>query len=127
LKSPFYSFSINDYERAVLSSKGFELVAGENGEPQKLMIRDKSYLAVTEGMGFKGPYYCTEALRSVFLPGDRYFLFNAPYCGNYKGQLLIDTLTGKYMRLPADSVVYLTLNTDTYPGYRVTGEGVVVN
>src|SRR5579859_8125469 len=60
-------------------------------------------------------------LRSVFLPGDRYFLFNVPYCGNYKGQLLVDTLTGRYERLPADSVVYLTFDTDTYPRYRVTG------
>ena len=63
----------------------------------------------------------------ILIPGDRYLLFNVPYCGNYKGQLLIDTLAGKYQRLPADAVVYLTLNTDTYPRYRVTGGGIVVN
>jgi hypothetical protein len=127
VESPFYSFSINDYEHAVGSSKGVDLVVDGNDGPQKLVIRDKSYLAVTEGKGFKGPYYCSEMLRSVFLPGDRYFMFNVPYCGNYKGQLLIDTLTGEYQRLPTKSVVYLTLNTDTYPRYRVTGGGIVVN
>ena len=92
-----------------------------------MVIRDKPYLAVTQGKGLKGAYYCSEMLRSVFLPGDRYFLFNARYCGNYNGQLLIDTLTGKYQRLPVDSIVYLTLNTDTYPHYRVTGAGVVIH
>jgi hypothetical protein len=126
LESPFYSFSIIDYEHVVRSSKDVHPVVDGDVGPQRLVIRDKSYLAVTQGKGFKGPYYCSEMLRSVFLPGDRYFLFNVPYCGNYKGQLLIDTLTGKYQRLPAHSVVYLTLNTDTYPRYRVTGGGIVV-
>jgi hypothetical protein len=124
--APFYSFSIIDYESEVLSSKGAELVVDGNGGSEKLLIRSKSYLAVSQGKGFKGPFYCSEMLRSVFLPGDRYFVFNVPYCGNYKGQLLIDTLTGQYQRLPSDSVVYLTLNTDTYFHYRITGGGIVV-
>jgi hypothetical protein len=47
-------------------------------------------------MWLKGHYYCNEMLRSVFLPGDRYFLFNLPYCGSYNGKLLIDAVTGKY-------------------------------
>jgi hypothetical protein len=127
VESPFYSFSIIDYERSVLSAKGVHLIADGNGGPQKLVIREKSYLTVTQGEGFKGAYYCAETLRSLFLPGDRYFLLNVPHCGNYKGQLLIDTLTGKYQRLPAESVVYLTLNTDTYPHYHVEGGGIVVN
>ncbi len=126
VEAPFYSFSIFDYERAMLLSKSVELVVDGNSRPQKLVIKHKSYLAMTEGEGFKGHYYCSEMLRSVFLPGDRYFLFNVPYCGNYKGQLLVDTLTGRYERLPADSVVYLTFDTDTYPRYRVTGGGIVV-
>jgi hypothetical protein len=84
-------------------------------------------LAITQGTGFKGPFYCSEMLRSVFLPGDRYFLFNVTYCGNYKGQLLIDTVSGKYQCLPANSVVYLTLNTDTFHRYRIAGEGIAVN
>jgi hypothetical protein len=127
VESPFYSFSTNDYERVLRSSKSVSLVNGGNGEPEKLVIRDKTYLSITQGKGFKGSYYCSEMLRSVFLPGDRYFLFNVPYCGNYKGQLLIDTLTGKYQRLPAESIVYLRFNTNTFPRYRVTGGGIVVN
>ncbi len=90
------------------------------------MIRNKVHLALTRGIGFKGLYYCSEALRSVFLPGDRYFLFNVPYCGNYEGQLLVDTVTAEYQQLPHDSVVYLTLNTDTYTDYCIAGEGIVI-
>jgi hypothetical protein len=127
VETPFYSFSIIDYENGVLSSKGAGLVVDENSGSQKLMIKAKPYLTVSQGKGFKGPFYCSEMLRSVFLPGDKYFVFNVPYCGNYKGQLLIDTLTGKYQRLPSDSVIYLTLNTDTYSRYRITGGGIVVN
>jgi hypothetical protein len=126
VESIFYSFSINDYEEGVLPSKRVELVAeGEKG-PQRLVIRGQSYLDLTQGEGLKGPYYCSESIRSVFLPGDRYFVFNVPYCGNYNGQLLIDTVTGKYERLPADSVVYLTLNTETYPSFKIGGGGIVI-
>lgn len=125
-ESPFYSFSITDYQEAVLPSKGVRLVSPQGEGLQELVIQGKSYVALTQGKTSKGPYYCSETLRSVFLPGERYFLFNTPYCGNYNGQLLIDTSTGKYQRLPADSVVYLTLNTETYPYYRVTGGGIII-
>jgi hypothetical protein len=90
------------------------------------VIRDKPYVAVTRGKGFKGDYFCSAILRSVFLPGDRYFVLNTPDCGNYNGQLLIDTVTGQYQRLPADSIVYITLNTHTYAHYRVTGAGIAI-
>jgi hypothetical protein len=89
------------------------------------MIGSKPYLALTEGNGFKGHYYCSEMLRNVFLPGDRFFLFTLSYCGNYKGQLLIDTVSGKYQRLPADTVVYIILNTETYPRYDINGGGII--
>jgi hypothetical protein len=39
--------------------------------------------------------------------------------------LLIDTLTGNYERLPPDTRVYLTMNTDTDPYFRITGGGMV--
>jgi hypothetical protein len=124
VESPFFSFSILDYETIVLPTKGVSLVTNQRGGTQDLKIANKSYLTVTQGEGFKGPYYCSDTLRSVFLPGDRYFLFNV-YCGNCDGQLLIDTLTGDYQRLPPDTRVYLTLNTDTIPHYRITGAGIV--
>jgi hypothetical protein len=124
VESPFFSFSIHDYSEAVLPAKGVDLVVDQTRGSEQLKIGTRSYLALTRGMGFKGPYYCSDTFRSVFLPGDRYFLFNVPYCGNYNGQLLIDTLTGKYQRLPKDSRVYLRLNTDTYAQYRITGAGM---
>jgi hypothetical protein len=39
----------------------------------------------------------------------------------------VSGMEAEYQRLPADTVVYLTLNTETYPRYRVTGGGIVVN
>jgi hypothetical protein len=124
VEQPFFSFSIIDYEQAVLPAKGVTMLFDKVGGPARLEIRDKPYLALTQGNGLKGPYWCDEMLRSVFLPGDRYFLMNVPYCGNYQGQLLIDTVTGEYQRLPKDSRVYLTLNTDTISHYRITGGGI---
>src|SRR6185312_269092 len=96
---PFFSFSIQDYERVLRAYGGVELTATPNGQ-QELIIRHKPYLSLTKGKGMKGQYYCSDMLRSGFLPGDRYFLFNAPYCGNYNGQILIDTNSGQYERLP---------------------------
>jgi hypothetical protein len=58
------------------------------------------------------------------MPGDRYFLLNLPECGNYSGQLLFDTLTGKYQRLPKDSRVYPLTNTDGVVRYRITVGGI---
>src|SRR5258708_31736952 len=127
VESPFFSFSITDYDRAVLPAKGVDLVVNQARDFEQLKIGTRSYLALTEGKGFKGSYFCSETLRSVFLPGDRYFLFNVPYCGNYNGQLLIYTLNGEYQRLPKDSRVYLRFNTDTYPQYRVTSGGITVS
>lgn len=122
LNTIFFSFSLHDYERAVLPKNGVRLVA-EKGGPQELVIRKKAFLALTLGEGFKGPYYGSEMLRSVFLPGERYFLFNV-YCGNHDGQLLIDTISGGYMPLPRDTRVYLTPNTNTFKDYWICGSGL---
>jgi len=123
-ESLFFSFSIFDYERVVLPTKRVRLEEVREGGPQRLLIGTKSYISFKQGEGLKGPHYCSELFRSVFLPGDRYFLLNADYCGNYSGQLLIDTNGGKYMELPKDTRVYVTLNTETYPHYRVTAAGI---
>ena len=90
-----------------------------------LEYRDKPILAITEGKGFKGEYYCSDELRNEFLPGDRYLFFNAPYCGNYNGQLLVDTFSGNYQTLPKDTRIYITLNTNNYRYYRINAGGVV--
>ncbi len=134
IEKPFFSFSIVDYEIGVLPARGVRFIfekglgSGVDREagPEEIEIGGKTIFTLTPGKGFKGFSYCTESLRSVFLPGDRYFLMNVPYCGNYQGQLLIDTVTGNYEGLPKDSRVYLTLNTETVPHYRVTGGGITV-
>jgi hypothetical protein len=125
VESPFFSFSIIDYQNVVLPAEGVALVDDQPDRIQRLAIRGKPYLTFTQGEGLKGTYYCSETLGSVFLPGDRYFLFNASYCGNYNGQLLIDTEDGQYERLPSDARVYLTVNTDSDPHYRITGGGIL--
>jgi hypothetical protein len=126
-ESPFFSFSSLDYESVVLPSKGVVLADDHSARLLRLTIKDKPYLTFTEGEGFKGPYYCPEMFGSAFLPGDRYFLLNARLCGNYSGQLLIDTQTGRYERLPSDTHVYLPMNTDSDFHYRITSGGIVAS
>jgi hypothetical protein len=122
VESPFFSFSSTDYERT-LGSKGVDLAVDGASGPQELKIRTRRLLSFTQGNGFKGHFYCSSMSRDAFLPGDRYLLFNV-YCQNYEGQLLIDTLTGSYERLPKDSRIYLRFNTDNMSYYRITGEGI---
>ena len=118
----FYSFSIVDYEKA-LPSLNVRL-ADHNGL-QDLLIDEKKYLSVTQGYDWLSGYdFCTRLLRSVFLPGDRFFLLNVPFCGNYKGQLLFDLESGHYQELPRNTVVFSTLNTVTFKRYRVTAAGI---
>jgi hypothetical protein len=124
-EQPFMSLSLFDYEKIALSAHGIWLHVDEKSGFEVLDIEHKNILALTRGQGFKGSYYCSDLLRSVFLPGDRYFLMNVPYCGNYDGQLLIDSLSGSYQVLPHDTRVYVTLNTDNDPDYRVTVGGIL--
>lgn len=100
IESPFFSFSSDYYHGIVLPEKGVGLVVDRRSEFEKLYVANKSYLALTAGPGIDGPFYCGTMRDSVFLPGDRYFLFNTPGCSNNGGQLLIDTRTGKYERVP---------------------------
>jgi hypothetical protein len=124
IDSPFFSFSIFEYASDV-HSKGADLVVDHTRKRLMLEYRDKPILAITEGKGFKGEYYCSDELRNEFLPGDRYLFFNAPYCGNYNGQLLVDTFSGNYQTLPKDTGIYITLNTNNYRYYRINAGGVV--
>ena len=61
----------------------------------------------------------------MFLPGDRYLLFNVN-AGNYDGQLLIDSNSGEYKTLPKDTRVYPVMNTDTYENFEVMGGGIEI-
>jgi hypothetical protein len=120
-EGPFYSFSTIDYEKA-LPTLNVRLVDHDGLE--SLLIKAKKYLSVTQGKGWDGYYYCTELLRSVFLPGDRFFVLNAPFCGNYKGQLLFDLELARYQELPPNTVVFSTLNTMTFKRYHITTDGI---
>ena len=126
VESPFYSFTVHDYRMTTRSGKQVEFVSGQEGGPQRLEVAKKPYLAVTEGEGIKGRFHCFDASHSAFLPGDRYFLIGT-YCGNYNGQLLVDTVTGSYQKLAGKTRVYPLMNTKTYPYYRITGGGMVPN
>jgi hypothetical protein len=124
-ESPFFSFS--DIAFNELYARGFNLpIDGQHG-PQRLAIGERSYLALSEGEGFKGPFYCSDWRSSIYLPGDRFLLFSVPHCGNYAGQLLVDTKTGLYETLPKDSRVYLTFNTDQVATYRISSDGILTH
>jgi hypothetical protein len=122
--APFFSFSAQDYNE--LYARGAALKFEQLGRPEELVIGDKSYLSFTQGEGMKGPFYCSDTHNGVFLPGGRYFMLNA-HCGNYEGQLLIDSETGKYEKLPKDTRVYLSLTTDDIPHYRISCGGIMDN
>jgi hypothetical protein len=122
---PFFSFSAFDYRDRALPDKGVVLVDAALGNSASLQIHGKTVLTLTEGGTSERGYYCADMLRSVFLPGDRYFLLNMDNCENYNGQLLIDTQTGSYERLPRDTRVYITLNTITNFNYRMTTGGMM--
>ncbi len=124
-ESPFFSFSDIGFNE--LYARGFSLPSDGQHGPQRLVIGDRSYLALSEGEGFKGPFYCSDRRNSIFLPGDRFLLFSVPYCGNYAGQLLVDTKTGLYETLPKDSRIYLTFNTDQVATYRISSGGILTH
>lgn len=123
---PFFSFSTVDYQKTVIAEKEVELVIDQQDGSEKLQIGNKPYLAFARGGGSKEAVYCAAISSSVFLPGDRYFLFNAS-CKNYEGQLLLDTETGNYQKLPQETRVYPVMNTTTDQHYRITSGGILPN
>lgn len=123
-ESPYSSFdNFRWHNSGHYQPKQFSIVTDQTNGIEKLEVGNSAYLVFTRGEGFKGSFYCDQAEQGDSLPGDRYFLFST-YCENYEGQLLLDMHTGQYERLPKDSRVYLTLNTESYPHYRITANGV---
>jgi hypothetical protein len=123
-ESPFFSFSMMDFAGAFAAGKQVEMSTDEKTKTQTLTIDGNPYLRMTEGNGVKEPFYCGNLERSFFLPGNRYFFFEAG-CDNYDGQLLIDVQSRLYKRLPKDTRIYLTLNTETHPVFRVSCGGIM--
>jgi hypothetical protein len=120
---PFYSFSVADYQKALAL---LNVRLARNHGDETLLIQDRSSVSVTQGKGWDGYYHCAELGRSVFLPGNNFFLLNTPYCGNHNGQLLIDVESGRYQALPANTKVFSTLNTATFEQYRVKATGIEI-
>lgn len=110
----------------MIAEKEVELVIDQQDGSEKLQIAKKPYLAFGRGGGRKEAFYCADISSSVFRPGDRYFLFNAS-CKNYEGQLLVDTETGNYRKLPQKTRVYPTMNTSTDRHYRISSGGILPN
>lgn len=126
LELPFHSFDTNDYAKNILNAKGILIDNGSTPGADQFMVGEKKLIAITEGKGWDGYYYCYRTLRSVLLPGDRFFLLNTPYCRDFRGQLLIDTRTGDYQELPKDTQVYVTLNTVSYPHFNIGSDGITI-
>jgi hypothetical protein len=122
---PFYSFSRVDYSDKILSGLRLRQNFDFKGNLQTLSLGDKTLLELTRYCdAWQGCRDGDEMMDSVFLPGNRFFLLNVPYCSNYKGQILIDTQTGNYKTLPKDTRVFITANTETYPHYKFNHEGI---
>jgi hypothetical protein len=117
-EQPFYSFDDIAYMMHILPAQGAHLEKADNDRVEVLEIGSRPYLRFTMGSGFE-PFFCSDVRNSVFLPGDRYLLFNANRCGNSNGPLLIDSITGQYQRLPPNTRAYITLNTVSYPHYEL--------
>jgi hypothetical protein len=123
----FYSFSILDYNKAVLPSMGIRFDSESEPGIMELQVKGKTLLRFTQGKGWDGYYFCVESLRSAFLPGNRFLLLNTPFCSNFNGQLLIDVQSGNYQMLPKDTTAYITANTVSYPHFTINGKGIQIN
>jgi hypothetical protein len=122
LTSIFYSFSLSNYQNDILPKKGVRFRSASKDQ-MDFFISDKKFLTTKVGQGFKGPYFCVDSSRGVFLPGDHYYLLNAS-CGNFDGELLLDIATGDYMALKKDVRVYVTENTKTFQDFIIAGSGI---
>lgn len=114
---PFVSYFGNIYESAIwLSNYGFSLKIGADGMTEFFSKNDskKPIFRIQGGHNIKGHYVNGISQEGCkVLPGGRYALLDV-YHDNFKGQLLVDGLTGKYRELPAKTKVYLNLNSLNY-------------
>jgi len=124
LESPFF-FSFNNlrtYEKNV-SNKGFRTRLDIDSDEMQVIVNDKVMLQFSKGNGLKGTYYGFNSFRSMFLPGDKYFLLNVA-TANHGGQILIEVSSGKYKALPKDTRIYPIMNTLNFHDYKITGAGI---
>jgi hypothetical protein len=124
VERPFHSFWDVYYADTELPAKGALLTTPPGTGNDELRIRGREILQVTQGQGWDGYYHCEKMQRSRFLPGDRFLLLSVPFCGNYRGQLLVDAETGQYRILPKATRVYPVFNTETHPFFRIGSNGI---
>lgn len=111
---PFVSYWGNDV-RVWLSRSGFSFKIMDGYT--RLFAKEQTSMPIISIKGatnFKGTYsagldqYCCNVL-----PGGQYALISLQQ-SNFKGQLLVDGVTGKYRKLPRDTRVYRNLNSFDY-------------
>jgi len=118
---PFVSYFGNIYESAIwLSNYGFSLKYSGNDVTDFFSKYDsnKPIFRIQGGHNIKGHYVNGISQEGCkVLPGGRYALLDVDH-DNFKGQLLVDGLTGKYRKLPAKTKVYLNLNSLNYEHFK---------
>lgn len=107
---PYYGYSLK-------SLKGGYVALFSKLKPEAPILKIKG------GTNIKGTFVDgVVTYRSAVLPGGRYALLDVLH-DNFKGQLLVDGLTGQYRELPRDTRVYQNLNSWDYENvkFSITG------
>jgi hypothetical protein len=119
----FYSFAVREYEAAGNSHHRVELIGDDAKKLRTLTVDGKPIFSVSEGVGFKGPYFCVPTAK-LSLPGDRFLLIDTSNCANLDVSTLIDVSTGQYKRAQPKTRLYLSGNTLTSRKFLISGAGI---
>jgi len=123
---PFYSFPAPSDSDSKKALAWLNVRLDHKNDLEHLVINDRTYLSVTLGKGWDGYYYCSRHMKGVFLPGNKYFAMELPYCDNYNGWLLFDLDSGRYQTIPPKTFIFGTLNTATFDHFRVDDNGIEI-
>jgi hypothetical protein len=119
----FYSFSIADSPSRLRPDTELTTSFDVSSKRKEYKVGGRHLISLSEGTGFKGPFYCGEA-SAVYLPGDQFAVLNMQGCKPFSGQLLIDLSGARYMLLPEETYVYLSSNTQEESDYSISGAGI---
>lgn len=119
----FYSFQRSEFKHY---SSPFSITTTFNPSSKNLEYKvDKKHLLFTsEGVGFKGPYNCGSGGPSAYLPGGQYAVLDMEGCEPFDGKLLVELASSRYMQLPNETDIYITVNTAESPHYSISGGGI---
>jgi hypothetical protein len=95
----------------------------QNPKERDYTVNGKHLFSVTEGDTPKGPYYCVNSAPTSVLPGGRYAQIDIS-CDAFKGSLLIDGKSAAYKKLPNETHLYRTFNTETMRDFLISGGGI---